>query len=286
MRLAVTAVLLVVVPTTQAIASSCEATFAKKGNPVTGLRYTAIQSVPELTTPDAIHQLRGIVLGRGYDVLASEPEAGDMLLEMPQSLNRRSFQLIAKVTSEADLSTVQLEAKLRAGVFTKDEEVRAEMCGVLGELKGGKAGIAQANQGKNATAGGGAPTLLTAQTLADRLSKERDKNPDEIPLRYKGRSFTLTGNVAQVRKDGDTYHVVFDIMGWEDKAIHLPGDSEFKTDIVCVLAPGQSVYALTLTPKGRSFKLSSKVRLTGTYADYREFPSPSVFWLSDCKPEK
>jgi hypothetical protein len=286
MRLAVTTILLAFVPITQAATVSCEATFARKGSPVTGLRYTAIQSVVELTTPDAISQLRGIVLGRGYDVLASEPDAGDMLVEMPQSMNRRSFQLIARATSEAGLATVQLEAQLRAGVFAKDDDVRAEMCAVLGELKGGQAGEAEASKGRNATAGGGAPTALTAQTLADRLSKERDKNPDEIPLRYKGRSFTLTGNVAQVRKDGDSYNVVFDIMGWEDKSIHLPGDSQFKTEIVCVLAPGQSVYALTLTPKGRAFKLSSSVKLTGTYADYREFPSPSVFWLSDCKPQK
>lgn len=286
MRLVLTAALLAVVPIGPAIASTCEATFARKGSPVTGLRYTAIQGVPELSTPDAINQLRGIVLGRGYDVLASEPAAGDMLLEMPQSMDRRSFQIVAKATSDRDLTTVQLEARLRVGVFAKDEDVRSEMCGVLAGLKGGKAGIAQAEKGRDAAAGGAAPTVLTAQTLADRLSKERDRNPDEIPLRYKGRSFTLSGNVAQVRKDGDSYNIVFDIMGWEDKSIHLPGDSEFKTDIVCVLAPGQSVYALTLTPKGRAFKLSSSVKLTGTFADYRESPSPSVFWLSDCKPEK
>jgi hypothetical protein len=72
--------------------------------------------------------------------------------------------------------------------------------------------------------------------------------------------------------------VVFEIIPWEKKVIKLPGDSQFKTDIVCVLATGQSVYALTLKPR-------SKVKLTGTYADYRESPA-STMWLSNCRPEQ
>jgi hypothetical protein len=264
-------------PATPLLAQACEATFAKNGNPITGLKYTATQSVAGLSTPDAVNQLRGIVLARGYDVLAAEPAAGSMLLESPQTAGQRSFQLVAQATSEGTAVTVQLRASLRSGVMAKLEVVRGEMCGMLAELKGGSAGAVAAAKGRTATAGGGAPTVLTAQTLADRVSKERDQDVNEIPLRYAGRSFTLSGTVDEVARDGDTYRVRFDILAWEEKAVRLPGESQFKTEIVCMLAPGQSVYALTLRRR-------SKVRLTGTFAEYRASPSPSVMWLSECKP--
>ncbi|MCU0636316.1 MAG: hypothetical protein MUE41_15725, partial [Gemmatimonadaceae bacterium] len=144
-------------------------------------------------------------------------------------------------------------------------------------IKGGAEGIAAAEKGETAVAGGGAPTVLTAQTLADRVSKERDKDVNEIPLRYQGRAFTLSGRVKSVNRDGESYNVIFDIIAPEAKAVRLPGDSQFKTDIVCVLAKGQSVYALTLKPK-------ANVTLTGTYLNYREHPMPSVMWLSECRP--
>lgn len=277
MRLSVIGSIVLVLTASPLHAQTCEATFAKNGNAITGLRYTATQSVAELSTPDAVNQLRGIVLARGYDVLAFEPDAGSLLMEQPQTANRRSFQIVAQMTNEGGIATVQLRANLRAGVFAKQEAVRTEMCAVLAELKGGPAGIAAAARARSGPAAGGAPTVLTAQTLADRVSKERDNDVNEIPLRYRGRSFTLTGQVESVDREGETYRVRFAILSWEQKAIRLPGESQFKTDIVCVLAPGQSVYALTL-------KRRSNVRLTGTFAEYREIPSPSVMWLSDCKP--
>ncbi len=277
MRVCLSAVLALVITASPAVAQTCEATFAKNGNAITGLKFTATQSVSDLSTPDAVNQLRGIVLARGYDVLAAEPSAGSLLMEQPQTANRRSFQIVAQATSEGRIATVQLRANLRAGVMAKQEVVRDEMCGVLAGLKGGSAGVAAASQGSTATAAGSPPTAMSAQMLADRLSKERDNDANEIPLRYRGRSFTLNGTVASVDRIGETYQVRFDILAWEQKAIRLPGDSQFKTDIVCVLSPGQSVYALTL-------KRRASVRLTGTYQDYRAAGSPSALWLGDCKP--
>jgi hypothetical protein len=68
-------------PVVAARAHTCDATFSKKGNPITGLKYTALASVADVAVADAINQLRGIALGRDYDVLASEPAAGDLLME-------------------------------------------------------------------------------------------------------------------------------------------------------------------------------------------------------------
>jgi hypothetical protein len=279
MRLALvgaTALLLTAAP---AAASTCEASFAKKGNPLSGLKFTAMQSVADISTPNAINQLRGIVLAKGYDVLAIEAEAGSMLIEQPQTANRRSFQIIASATTEGKITTVQLQANLRGGQFAKEEGVKIEICGVLSQMRGGKAGVAAASQGRNAAAGGGAPIVMSAQLLAQRLSQERDKNEDAIPLRYKGKSFTLSGTVDYVKKDGDEYRVAFKILERHEMVIKLPGESQFKTEISCMLAKGQSVYALTLKPK-------ANVKLTGTYSNYRGYPFPSVMWLDNCRPVK
>jgi hypothetical protein len=278
MRSRITALVVALVATPVLLhAQTCDATFTKKGNPITGLKFIAQHNVADLSTPDAVNQLRGIVLAKGYDVLAAEPAAGDLLMEMPQTANRRSFPIIAKATSEGSAVTVELRANLRAGVFAKDDTVKSELCAVLTSLKGGAAGVAAATDGSTATGAGAAPTVMSAQMLADRVSKEHDKNVNEIPLRYKGRAFTLDGTIAWVRRDGDTYNVAFEITPWERKAIRLPGDSQTKTELICILAPGQSVYALTLKPR-------SKVTLTGTYFDYKEIGS--VMWLSECRPAK
>jgi hypothetical protein len=257
------------------LAETCEATFAKKGNPVTGLKYTAIHGLPDLSTADAINQLRGIVLAKGYDVLAAEPDAGNILMEMPQTANRRSVQVIGEATRDGNVTTVRMRANMRAGVFVKDDDMKSGMCGILAELQGGNAGAVAAARGKNATAGGGAPTVMTAQGLAGRVSNDADKNPDEIPLRYNGRSFTLSGRIENVRKAGDSYRVAYEIADLAAAGLRLPGQSDSVTPIMCLLAPGQSVYALTLKPK-------ANVTLTGTYYDYRM----GEFWLSECRPAR
>jgi hypothetical protein len=261
---------------TPALSATCEETFVKKGSGLSGLKYTATHVVNDLNTPNAINQLRGIVLAKGYDVLAVEAQDGSMLIEQPQTANRRSFQIIGTATTAGNATTVQLQANLRGGQFTKDDAVKTEMCGVLAQLQGGRAGVAAANRGRTAV-GTSAPTAMTAQSLAQRLSNERDQNADTIPLRYRGKSFTLSGTVDYVRKDGDVYRVAFKILEAHEMIIRLPGQSQFKTEISCLLARGQSVYALTLKPR-------SSVKLTGTYSDYRESPSPSVMWLENCRP--
>lgn len=266
------------IPWSAAPAQRCEQTFVKKGNPVTGLRFTAQSAIEALATRDAINQLRGIVLTRGYDVLASEPDAGDLLMESPQSATRRSFPIIAKATAAGSMTTLHLQANMRAGVFANTDSVRSEMCGILIALQGGAAGAAAAREGLSTTANN-APTVMSAQLFAERLSKEHDRNVNEIPLRYKDHSFTLDGTVATVTRNGDSYSVLFDIQPWEKKAIHVPGESQYKTDIVCTLAAGQSVYALTLKPK-------TKVTLTGTYREYRELALSAMVWLDECRPAR
>ena len=63
---------------------------------------------------------------------------------------------------------------------------------------------------------------------------------------------------------------------WE-MALRLPGAAPFKTDIGCLMAPGQAGYLLTL-------KLDRNGRPTGTYDDLDE--GRHVMWLNQCRPEQ
>jgi hypothetical protein len=258
-----------------ALGATCEDTFVKKGAVIGGLKFTAMVTVADLTPSSAIYQLRGIALGRGYDVLAEEAADGSMLIEQAQTGKARSFPIIATATSAGRAGTVTLQANLRGGMMTKDEAAKAELCGMLNLLKGGKAGLAAAAKGRTTVATAGAPVKISALGLSQQLSKEKERNVAAIPLRYKGKSFTIDGSVDYVRKDGDSYRVAFKIMEPYEQAIRLPGQADFKTDISCLMAKGQAAYALTLKP-------NKSIKLTGTYSAYRDYPP--IMWFDNCRP--
>ena len=65
---------------TPAHAATCEEAFVKKGNAITGLRFTAAVTVADLPPAVAIGQMRGIAAGKGYDIMADEASYGSMLI--------------------------------------------------------------------------------------------------------------------------------------------------------------------------------------------------------------
>ena len=69
-------------------AATCEEAFVKKGNPITGLRFTGAVTVADLPPAVAIGQMRGIVAAKGYDIMADEAEYGSMLIEQPMTGDR------------------------------------------------------------------------------------------------------------------------------------------------------------------------------------------------------
>jgi hypothetical protein len=257
-------------------AGQCEDTFVKKGAVIGGLKFTATRSVADLSPKSAIGQMRGIALADGMSVLSVEADDGSMLLEQAQTNKARSFPIIVTATQEAKLGTVTLQANLRGGMMTKEEDAKVALCGLLNKLQGGKAGLALAAKGLGAVGAVAAPVKITALGLSQQLSKERDRNAEAIPLRYKGKSYTIEGPVDYVKKDGDAYRVAFRIPEPHEQVLRLPGQSNTKTDISCLMAKGQAAYALTLKP-------NKMVKLTGTYDSYRE--TPPIMWLSNCRPE-
>ncbi|MGC1470497.1 MAG: hypothetical protein WA793_14070, partial [Sphingorhabdus sp.] len=131
-------------------AGTCEDTFTKKGNEIGGIRFVATTTVPDMSPKIAIQQLRGIVAAKGYDIIAEEAEFGSMLIEQPMTGKARAFPIEITATQAAGMGTVVMEAKLRAGMTVKKELAMPEMCSILNQLKGGKAGIAAAKAGAGA----------------------------------------------------------------------------------------------------------------------------------------
>jgi hypothetical protein len=269
--------LLIGLTSVTAHAGTCEDTFVKSGSPISGLRFIATVSVADLTPASAIGQMRGIIIPKGYDILSEEPAEGSMLIEQPMGKSSRAFPITVTALREGGVGTVRMEAKLRAGMFVKEAPALTEMCGILNQIKGGKAGLAAAGAAKNAVVAGSAPLVMSALSFSHQISKDTERNPAAVSLRYKGKSFTIFGTADYIRRDGEYYRVAFKVPEPYEEVIRLPNTAPFKTDISCLMAKGQSAYALTLKPdKG--------IRLTGTWYQFDE--DRHIVWLNDCKPAR
>lgn len=277
-KCAALAIALMAVAPTVAQAGTCEETFQKKGNPITGLSFTAQTSVADMPADIAIKQLERVATQRGYIIIASEPAGGELLMEQPRSEKARGFPVTANATiAPGGVGTVQVVAKLPAGMGVKSELVKAEMCGMLALLKGGKEGRLAAKGPVGSGVAAAAPVSLSAQEFSQQISKDAERNALLIPQRYKDRRFTLSGQVAYVVKDGDRYRIAFKILQPHELAIRLPNMAKNLAEVSCLMAPGNSVYVMQLKP-------GKTVKLTGKFQEYSEYKN--VVWFTDCVPVK
>ena len=255
-------------------AGACEDSFQRSGNPITGLRFKASTSIADLPGDVAIKQMAVIAAGRDYTVIASEPEAGALLIEQPLSGKARAFPLEIHAVQAGGVGLVTIEAKLPAAMLSPADAVKAELCLMLGSLKGGKAGrlAAAAPVAAPTTA---APVSISALEFSHQISKDTERNSTAIVPRYTGRRFTLSGIVDYVIRDGEFFRVAFKIPDPWNEAFQLPNAAKFKTDLSCLMAKGQSVFAIQLKP-GKSIKL------TGSFYKFDEFRH--VAWFNNCVP--
>jgi hypothetical protein len=259
-----------------ALAGPCEDTFVKKGSALGGLKFIASIDVADLAPVSAIGQMHGIAASRGYDILVEEAEDGSMLIEQPMTGKARAFPITVTATQTGKMGNVVLYAKLPTGMLAGEDGAKTEMCTMLAQIKGGKAGLAAAARAKGSVSV--SPTLkISSLELSHQVSKDTQRNSAAVPLRYKGKTFTVSGLVDYVIKDGEFFRVAFKIPEPYEEAIRLPNMAPFKTNISCLMAKGQAAYSLTLKP-------DKTIKLTGTYRDFDEFKH--VMWLQDCRPEK
>lgn len=256
-------------------AGTCEDSFQRTGNAISGLRFIATTTVADLPPDVAINQMRGIAARRGYDIMASEPQAGALLIEQPMSGNSRAFPIEINAVQTEGMGTVRLEAKLRPAVTVGIQVARTEYCGMLAELRGGAEGRRLAASAAGAATVQTAPVTILAQEFAQQISKDAERNLLAVPARYAGKRFTLTGQVDYVTKDGELNRVAFKIMQPHQMAIRLPGMAQTISEVSCLMAPGTSVFVMQLRP-------GQNLRLTGTFHEYSS--TRHVTWFKECAP--
>lgn len=256
--------------------ADCAGSFQKGGNPLTGLRYSSSVAVTNLSPASAIGQLRGIVAAKNYQILSEEAESGTMVFEQPNSGKARAIQLAATATDEGGSGSVKIEAKLPRGMMAQEQMARTEICGILGQLKGGRAGELAAAKGKNAQGKAPAAQRLSAFALVNLVLNDSDKNPAAVLPRYRGRAFTVFGSIDTVYPGslGD-YTVYFKETDPMSLPVVLPGQQRNKGQVLCRLAKGQGSFALTL-------RTNAKIVLTGVFDEFDD--ADNSITLKDCRP--
>ena len=260
-----------------ALAGECEANFRKSGNPIVMTTYSSAVTVPNLTTRDALAQMRGILVAEKMDVMADDPDGGTLLVEQRQDKAARPIPTTITVSEVASGTRIEMAVKMERGVFSKVEQIQPYMCGLFAKVKGGKEGVAAAKKGAGASnneATGNQDVYLFSRMIA----READKNAIAVNARHKGRKYTLTGRIETLMEDGEDYNLIFDIPEVGDTALpNLPFDAKFKVSVSCLFRPNQLTTVLAM-------REGQKVTLTGTVYKYDNFRK--VIWLENCTKAK
>ena len=190
-----------------AMADECEANFKKSGNPIVMTTYSSAITVPNLSTGDALSQMRGILVAEKMDVIAENREEGTLLVEQRQSDKARPIPTTINVSTVPAGTRVDMAIKMERGVFSKVEQIRPYMCGLLAKVKGGKEGIAAAKRGAgadNTEATGNQDVFAFSRMIAN----EANKNAIAVNARHKGRKYTLSGRIETLMEDGEDYKII------------------------------------------------------------------------------
>ncbi|MCR6702330.1 MAG: hypothetical protein NVV68_14800 [Dokdonella sp.] len=273
MRLTAIACLSIAVSATNAFAGPCETNFSKKGTPFTGTVYRSSIALADLTVASAIEQLGAIAASDKLAVLSSDPEGGSLLVEQPETARNKPIPMILGATTEGGVTHLTMEVKLSAGAFAKADDVRREICTMLGKVQPGAAGAAAARRLAADTADA-APERLDAFIFSQQIARQAGENQSTINVRYKGRRYTLTGRADFIMEDGEGYNVGFSIPEMNERVIATgPLGAKFKVGVSCLMAKSQTAYTLSL-------REGDRIALTGTFARYDQFRH--VVWLDGC----
>ena len=260
-----------------ALAGECEANFKKSGNPIVMTTYSSAVTVPNVSTSDALAQMRGIMVAEKMDVMAEDAEGGTLLVEQRQDGSKRPIPTTITVSEVPSGTRIEMAIKMERGVFAKVEQMQPYVCGLFAKVKGGKDGVAAAKKGAGATnndATGNQDVFMFSRMIAN----EANKNAIAVNARHKGRKYTLTGRIETLMEDGEDYNLIFDIPEISEMALKpLPHDAQFRVGVSCLFRPNQLTTVLAL-------REGQKVTLTGTV--YRYDNSRKVIWLENCSKAK
>jgi hypothetical protein len=241
-------------------AATCEESFSKKGNPVTGTKYLAEVTVEGVNPQAALAQIRGAASAKGYDILADESANGSLLIEKPKSFGSSAEKTIVEAVQSGSSTTISMYTKLGGGNFTSADKKRAEYCALLNSVQGGKAGIAAARAGQNSV-NVALPRTVDAALLTQELAEEGEKNPEAVNARYKDKVFIIKGYLARISNNNGITRVYFKTPRSTNELTFYRGRFRFLPTISCIVAPGQSTYILALD-------VGAKIKMKGTFDTY------------------
>ena len=260
-----------------ALADECEANFKKSGNPIVMTTYSSAVTVPNLSAGDALSQMRGILVAEKMDVIAENRDEGTLLVEQRQSESARPIPTTINVSTVPAGTRIDMAIKMERGVFSKVEQIRPYMCGLLAKVRGGKEGVAAAKRGAgadNTEATGNQDVFSFSRMIAN----EANKNAIAVNARHKGRKYTLSGRIETLMEDGEDYNLIFEVPEIRDMVIKpFPHEAQFKVSVSCLFKPDQLTTVLAM-------REGQKVKLTGTVMKYDNFRR--VIWLENCTKAK
>lgn len=253
-------------------AGECENNFAKTGNAFTGVDFSSRVSVPQLSTADALGQVRGIMVSEKMDVITEDPAGGVMLVEQRSTGTTRAIPTLVNVTASGDGATVQFTVKTEKGQFAKADAMRSYMCDLLSRLKGGEAGRLAGAQGAKAVNNDDV-TVKDVYVFSREIAREAKGNALVVGARHKGRKYALRGNVDYIQEDGEDYNVSFAVPEQSDVQLRVPGDNESRVGVACLFRPNQLANVLT-------WRKGDRATFTGSF--YRYDDIKRMVWLENC----
>jgi hypothetical protein len=256
-----------------AYAGPCEDNFSRTGNPLVGVEYKTSIALVDLGIADAIKQARNVAARANMSIIIDEAAEGSLMVEEPATATNKAIPLVFSATTEGNITRLGMSVKVNRGAISRADDMKKYMCDFLAPIRGGREGRQFAANTTSAVSASGA-TRKDAYIFAQELSLEAKDSSAVIPLRYRGRTFTLTGRVKYVIKDGDFYRVAYDIPETKDSRFALSSMPMRNIGISCLMAAGQNARAIAL-------RAGDRLELTGVYYNFDDVRSH--FWLNGCR---
>lgn len=257
-------------------AGECEDRFRKVGNNVlTRVDWSSQVNVPDLSVADALGQLRGILMASKMVVITEDVGTGSMLAEQPATNTVRAIPVLVQVTPEGKGVLVDLTVKTQRGQASRLEGMRAEICRILGLVKGGKEGRAAAVAGRKQQ--NPDPTVFRDVYMFSReIANEAEGNPVAVNARHRGRKYALKGKVAHIMEDGNEINVGFRIPEQHEVMLRLPNDPP-SVGVACLFRQNQMATVLT-------FRKGDMATFRGSFLRYDDMKR--MVWLENCVQAK
>lgn len=252
--------LFLLLPSLPAFASSCEDSFAKKGNPFTGTTFSGSVSVANLSVDSALGQMRAIVTAKGMDVLTEDAENGTMMIEDPETALHKPLPMIVSASSEGGVGRVTMVLKLNKGAMASADSIKTEMCTMLGRIVSGKS--APQSPGNSAPK----VMVISATALSDMITRQANDNLAAVDVRYQGKAFRISGRTTGTMNVGKgQYNVGF---------VSSDYANINSVSVVCRMAKDQTAHVLSMHD-------GEKLTVTGTFDKFMDIERN--FLLKDCR---